>query len=89
MAALYYRRIKGQRLVELLGLRPKELQSEVADMVSNGEVYAKINRPNDIIGVQKKKSPEAALSNWASEFSSLLHLIKTTSNFIQKEKMTQ
>ena len=75
--------------MELLGLRPKELQSEVADMVSNGEVYAKINRPNDIILVQKKKNPEAALSNWASDISSLLHLIETTSNSIQKENMIQ
>lgn len=89
VAALYYRRIKGQRLAELLGLEPEELESEVADMVSNAEVYAKIDRPNDVIRFQRKNSPEAVLSNWASDISTLLHLVETTSNLIQKENMTQ
>lgn len=89
VVALYYRRIKGQRLAELLGLDPEELESEVADMVSNAEVYAKIDRPNDVIRFQRKNSPEAVLSNWASDISTLLHLVETTSNLIQKENMTQ
>lgn len=89
VAALYYRRIKGQRLAELLGLEPEELESEVADMVSNADVYAKIDRPNDVIRFQQKNSPEAVLSNWASDISTLLHLVETTSNLIQKENMTQ
>jgi len=89
VAALYYRRIKGKRLAELLGLRHEELESEVADMVSNGEVYAKIDRPNDIIRFQQKNSPEAVLSNWAGNISTLLHLVETTSHLIQKENMTQ
>lgn len=89
VAALYYRRIKGQRLATLLGLEPQELESEVADMVSNAEVYAKIDRPNDVIRFQQKNSPEAVLSNWASDISTLLHLVETTSNLIQKENMTQ
>jgi len=89
VAALYYRRIRGKRLAELLGLQHEELESEVADMVSNGEVYAKIDRPNNIIRFQEKKSPETVLSNWAGDVSSLLHLVETTSNLIQKENMTQ
>lgn len=89
VAALYYRRIKGERLAELLGLEPSELEGEVADMVSNAEVYAKIDRPNDVIRFKQKNSPEAVLSNWASDISTLLHLVETTSNLIQKENMTQ
>mmetsp|Transcript_14318 Transcript_14318/g.16951 ORF Transcript_14318/g.16951 Transcript_14318/m.16951 type:complete len:130 (+) Transcript_14318:1-390(+) len=89
VAALYYRRIKGQRLAQLLGLEPSELESEVADMVSNAEVYAKIDRPNDVIRFKQKNSPEAVLSNWAADISTLLHMVETTSNLIQKENMTQ
>jgi 26S proteasome regulatory subunit N5 len=89
VAAMYYRRIHGTRLAQLLGLSPEELEAEVASMVSNREVYAKIDRPNNIIRFAEKKNPEAVLSDWASDISSLLHLVETTSHLIQKENMTQ
>lgn len=89
VASLYYRRIHGERLAQLLGLTNEELEKEVASMVSNGEVYAKIDRPNDIIRFKQEKNPEAVLSDWASDISTLLHLVETTSHLIQKENMTR
>lgn len=88
VASLYYRRIHGQRLAQLLGLSKDELEKEVAAMVSNGDIYAKIDRPNDIIRFKEQKSPEAVLSDWAGDISTLLHLVETTSHLIQKENMT-
>merc|ERR1719223_1060890 len=79
VAAMYYRQIHGTRLAQLLGLAPEELEAEVANMVSNREVYAKIDRPNNIIRFAQKKNPEAVLTDWASDISSLLHLVETTS----------
>ena len=89
VAALYYRRIHGKRLAQLLGLDPVELEKEIASMVSNGEVYAKIDRPNDVIRFAQKKNPEAVLSDWAADISTLLHLVETTTHLIHKENMTQ
>lgn len=88
VAALYYERIHGKRLAELLRLSPAELEAEIASMVSNGDVYAKIDRPNDIIRFSQKKAPEAVLSDWADDISSLLTLVDKTTHLIHKEKMT-
>jgi len=89
VASLYYQRIRGSRLAQLLGLTGEELEKEIANMVSNGEVYAKIDRPSDIVRFKQAKGAEAVLSNWASDISTLLNLIDTTSHLIQKENMTQ
>jgi len=89
VASLYYRQIRGKRLAHLLGLTSEELEKEVASMVSNGEVYAKIDRPNDIIRFKQERNPETVLSDWASDISTLLHLVETTSHLIQKENMTR
>ncbi len=89
VASLYYRRIHGARLAQLLGLNSEELEKEVASMVSNGDVYAKIDRPNDIIRFKQERNPETVLSDWASGLSTLLSLVETTSHLIQKENMTR
>jgi len=89
VAALYYRRIHGKRLSQLLGLDPVDLEAEISNMVSDGSVYAKIDRPNDVIWFAQKKSAEAVLSDWASDISSLLHLVESTTHLIHKENMTQ
>lgn len=87
IAALYYRRSHGKRLAQLLGLEPAALEAEISSMVSDGSVYAKIDRPNDIIRFAAQKSPEAILSDWASDISSLLHLVESTTHLIHKENM--
>jgi 26S proteasome regulatory subunit N5 len=89
IASLYYHRIHGVRLASLLGLTTDELEMEIASMVSNGDVYAKIDRPRDIIRFKQERNPETVLSDWANDISSLLHLVETTSHLIQKENMTR
>lgn len=89
IAAMYYKRIHGKRLAELLGLEPEQLEEEISIMVSNGSVYAKIDRPNDIIRFQQKRSPESTLSDWAHDITSLLDLVEKTTHLINKENMTK
>ena len=89
VASAYYQRIRGKRLAQLLGLSNEELESELSSMVSNREVFAKIDRPMDIIKFKQSKSPEAVLSDWAADIGTLLNLVDTTSHLIQKENMTQ
>lgn len=84
----YYQRIHGTRLAQLLQLDGSQLESELASMVSNGDVYAKIDRPQDIVRFCAPKSPEATLSEWSSDLDKLLHLVETTTHLIHKENMT-
>jgi len=87
VASLYYRRIHGARLAQLLGLDPARLEKEISTMVSDGSVYAKIDRPKDIIRFSEPKSPEAVLSDWSADIDKLLHMVETTTHLINKEKM--
>merc|ERR1719491_635598 len=76
IAALYYDRIHGKRLAEILGLQPAVLEEEISKMVSEGSIYAKIDRPNDIIRFKGKKSPEEILSDWGADIKTLLNLVE-------------
>ena len=87
VASLYYRRIHGARLAQLLGLDQTRLEKEISTMVSDGSVYAKIDRPKDIIRFSEPKSPEAVLSDWSADIDKLLHMVETTTHLINKEKM--
>lgn len=88
VAALYYTRIHGARLAQLLQLSPDVLEQEIASMVSDGTVFAKIDRPADIVRFEAKKSPESVLTNWVTDIDQLLQLVETTTHLIHKEKMT-
>lgn len=89
IAALYYRRIRGKRLAKLLNLEPNVLETQISSMVSEGSVYAKIDRPKDIIRFAATKTSEETLSDWAGDIKTLLHLVEKTTHLIHKENMTQ
>eukprot|EP00529_Nitzschia_sp_RCC80_P023752 CAMPEP_0113510040 /NCGR_PEP_ID=MMETSP0014_2-20120614/37909_1 /TAXON_ID=2857 /ORGANISM="Nitzschia sp." /LENGTH=461 /DNA_ID=CAMNT_0000405935 /DNA_START=63 /DNA_END=1448 /DNA_ORIENTATION=- /assembly_acc=CAM_ASM_000159 len=89
IASLYYKRIHGSRLAQLLKLDPERLELEISSMVSDGSVYAKIDRPKDIVRFQAPTTAESVLSDWASDIGKLLHLVETTTHLINKENMTK
>jgi 26S proteasome regulatory subunit N5 len=88
VASLYYKRIHGSRLAQLLQLDLPTLEQEIAGMVSDGSIYAKMDRPSDIVRFCPPSNPEAILSNWAGDIDELLHLVETTTHLIHKEYMT-
>lgn len=88
VVSTYYKRIHGKRLAQLLQLEHSRLEAEISSMVSDGSVYAKIDRPKDIVRFAAPQSAEAVLSDWASDIDKLLHLLETTSHLINKENMT-
>lgn len=88
VASIYYQRIHGARLAQLLQLEPARLEKEISSMVSDGTVYARIDRPKDIIRFAQPQSPESVLTDWASDIDKLLHLVETTTHLIQKENQT-
>lgn len=88
VASIYYKRIHGSRLAQLLQLDRSQLEQVIAGMVSDGSIYAKIDRPADIIRFCPPSNPEAILSDWAGNIDELLHLVETTTHLIHKEYMT-
>lgn len=88
VVSVYYQRLSGTRLAQLLQLSGERLETELADMVSAGDVYAKMDRPKDIVRFCQKPSPEETLSGFASDLDRLLHLVETTTHLIHKENMT-
>ena len=83
VASLYYRQIHGTRLAQLLGLEPQRLEQEIAAMVSDRSVFAKIHRPHDIVRFAPVQSPEMILSEWATNVEKLLQLVETTTHLIK------
>ena len=88
VVSVYYTRIHGARLAQLLQLDAARLEKEIASMVSDGSVYAKIDRPNDIVRFSQPRSAEAVLTDWAADIDKLLHLVETTTHLIHKENQT-
>ena len=89
VAALYYRQIHTSRLAALLGLTPAETDRHISRMVSGGTLYAKIDRPKDVVRFMKKRSEEEVLSDWGADIKTLLGLVEETTYLIQKENMLQ
>ena len=87
MAAKYYRRIRTDRLAMLLGLSEGEAEKELSALVSDGDLFAKIDRPAGIVSFTPRVSPEETLSAWSSDIGQLLGLVERTCHLINKENM--
>lgn len=55
--------------------------------MSEGSIYAKIDRPAKLISFLRPLSSEEQLSNWSADISQLLRLVETTCHLINKENM--
>jgi 26S proteasome regulatory subunit N5 len=87
--SIYYRQIHLSRLSQLLSLTPAETERHISQMVSFGSLYAKIDRPKDIVRFAKKRCEEEVLTDWAEDIKELLGLVEKTTYLIQKENMVQ
>jgi len=87
--ALYYVKVSTKRLMDLLGLTQKELETELAELVTSKALYARIDRPVGIIRFGTEPKSEDKLSDWSSRIDKVLDLIQETGHLIQKERMIQ
>mmetsp|Transcript_17637 Transcript_17637/g.22864 ORF Transcript_17637/g.22864 Transcript_17637/m.22864 type:complete len:160 (+) Transcript_17637:928-1407(+) len=88
IVAEYYKHIILPRLAAVMQLDPATTELEISSMVSDGSVYAKIDRPASLVRFLAPKSPEAILTDWAADIDHMLRLVETTSHLINKENMT-
>ncbi|CAK4669419.1 hypothetical protein LEN26_005634 [Aphanomyces euteiches] len=87
VVAEHYQRIRLPHLASMLGLSEELTETRISTLVSNGSVYAKIDRPAKIVSFHKPQSPEELLTHWSADISELLRLVETTCHFINKENM--
>ena len=84
----YYSRIRMQRLAQLLDLSEEETERKLAAMVSDKKaLWAKIDRPSQIVSFAKPKDADAILNGWASNVSNLLEIVEKTCHLVHRETM--
>ena len=82
-----YTRITMERLSEHLDLNIAEMEEQLCQMVTNKQVYARIDRPKGIVTFAKSKTANALLNDWSSDIGSLLTKLESACHLIHKENM--
>ncbi|KAH3902673.1 probable 26S proteasome regulatory subunit RPN5 [Saccharomycodes ludwigii] len=83
----YYSRITLQRLNQLLDLDEHKTESYISNLVNQGIIYAKINRPAKIVNFEKPKNSSDLLNEWSNNIDELLGNIETISHLVTKEEI--
>lgn len=73
--AKYYTRIRTQRLTQLLDLTEKESETYLSHLVTDGTIYARIDRPASIISFCKPRDANEVLNSWSHDIKTLLGLV--------------
>jgi 26S proteasome regulatory subunit N5 len=76
-----------ERLAELLGLGLAQMETQLSEMVTKKQVYARIDRPRGIIVFSPPKTANELLNDWSGDVSTLLNLLESTCHLVQKDMM--
>ena len=85
--AKYYTRIHFSRLTTLLDLPAEETEKYISDLVTSKTIYARIDRPAQIVSFERKRDADDALNEWSGNMKSLLGLLERIDHLITKEEM--
>ena len=85
--AKYYTRITFPRLTTLLDLPAQETEKYISDLVTSKTIYARIDRPAQIVSFEKKRDADEVLNEWSGNMKSLLGLLERIDHLITKEEM--
>jgi 26S proteasome regulatory subunit N5 len=85
--AKYYTRIQFSRLTTLLDLPAQETEKYISDLVTSKTIYARIDRPAQIVSFEKKRDADEVLNEWSGNMKSLLGLLERIDHLITKEEM--
>ena len=85
--AKYYTRITFPRLTALLDLPAQETEKYISDLVVSKTIYARIDRPAQIVSFEKKRDADEVLNEWSGNMKSLLGLLERIDHLITKEEM--
>ncbi|SMN18288.1 similar to Saccharomyces cerevisiae YDL147W RPN5 Subunit of the COP9 signalosome (CSN) and non-ATPase regulatory subunit of the 26S proteasome lid [Maudiozyma saulgeensis] len=83
----YYSKITLARLNELLDLSESQTETYISNLVNQGIIYAKVNRPAKIVNFEKPKESSELLNDWSRNIDELLENIETIGHLITKEEI--
>eukprot|EP00829_Urostomides_striatus_P007275 TRINITY_DN1803_c0_g1_i1.p2 TRINITY_DN1803_c0_g1~~TRINITY_DN1803_c0_g1_i1.p2 ORF type:complete len:343 (+),score=66.12 TRINITY_DN1803_c0_g1_i1:102-1130(+) len=82
---MFYTRITLKRLAELCNVNPDLVETEIAEMVCNGRLRAKIDRILGIVDFRRQMQPHDYLNDWSFDIKTLLGLVEETCHLINRE----
>jgi 26S proteasome regulatory subunit N5 len=85
--ARYYSSITLVRTGQLLDTQPLECERYIADMVVDGQLSCKIDRPAGVVRFTKHVSPAETLNEWSEDISLLLSKMQRVGHLISRERM--
>jgi 26S proteasome regulatory subunit N5 len=83
----YYTEITSKRLSNLLNLDESKTEIYLSEMVSSGQLFAKIDRPIGQIRFAPTQTSLEQVNTWSADITSLLGLVESTCHMINKENM--
>ena len=81
----FFAKVHIQRICKMTLVPDDEIESEIADMVINNYIYARINRIEKIVNFRKETDHHDVLDNFNYDMDSLLKKIEETCHIINKE----
>ena len=84
----FFGKIHIERISEMTLVSIEEIENELADMVVNNYIFAKINRIEKIVNFRKKTDYHDELDNYNYDMINLLKKIEETCHLINKEYLT-
>uniref|UniRef100_A0A6G1SQC5 26S proteasome non-ATPase regulatory subunit 12 n=1 Tax=Aceria tosichella TaxID=561515 RepID=A0A6G1SQC5_9ACAR len=87
MMAKYYKRIRLERMSQLLDLSTNEAEDVLSYMVVNKTIWAKVDRLEGIVNFSAQKHPNETLNDWSRNLDTLMNLVGKTNHLINKEEM--
>jgi 26S proteasome regulatory subunit N5 len=87
VVAKYYTRIGMKRLTQLLDLTVEETEKYISELVCSKTVFARIDRPAQIVNFAKPRDVDDILNEWSHNMKDLLGLLERVDHLITKEEM--
>ena len=81
----FFGKIHIERISQMTFVPDDEIESEIADMVVNNYIFARINRIEKIVNFRKKTDHHDVLDNFNYDMDNMLKKIEETCHLINKE----
>ena len=81
----FFAKIHIKRMSEMTSVPVDEIENEIADMVVNNYIFARINRIEKIVNFRKKTDHHDDLDNFNYDMDNMLKKIEETCHLINKE----
>lgn len=86
VASKYYKQVHLKRVSQLLQVTVKEVELRLCEMINDGLIKGKIDRLDGVVNFKLQRSDNEVLDEWVHDVNSLMNLVDSTCNLIQREE---